>query len=322
MNDKEFRDAVYQKYERYQSGERVIEKGFQKSVRPTLTVALLIAMFTIFVLGTTAATYYFSGIWKEPEPYDYEEELEITDEMKEEAISEETVIKKAEEYLEQIGSAGETVVAYQLINDPSKDKTSWEVETKGGCFLRLDGKTGRLEHFSIANIQKEYADSNDAEPIGKLLMQNLGFDIKNYGSVKFESDGSGRWWMECYQTYDGVLNPYQAVRLLFAPAAKEVILVVVFDEPFENNPYVISHSEALFIADGHWGEDAQEITAEKTIEKMNAHLYQKEHEGSYRTEQIVRNVWKVTATRKETGFKEQIFIDGTTGELIGGDQMK
>ena len=64
MNDKEFRDAVYQKYERYQSGERVIEKGFQKSVRPTLTVALLIAMFTIFVLGTTAATYYFSGIWR------------------------------------------------------------------------------------------------------------------------------------------------------------------------------------------------------------------------------------------------------------------
>ena len=54
---------------------------------------------------------------------------------------------------------------------------------------------------------------------------------------------------------------------------------------------------------------------------MNAQLYQKENEGTYRTEGLVRNVWKVSV-ENATGFEEYYFVDGTTGELIGGDQTK
>ena len=328
MNDKEFRAAVYQKYEQYCAGDknRFVKEDFRRNAPSVLTLVLLILMFSLCVLGATAGTYHFSGIWKDPEPFDYEEELKITEEMKAEALSEADIREKAKEYTQKL-CGGETAIRdCQLVNNPAQDKTSWELALENGGFLILDGKNGQLIHFSGADIQREYAEDTDAEKaesVGKELLQSLDFDTSLYSAVELDQNGDGRWWMDCYRAYDGVINPYQCLRILFSPSARELLLLRVFEEPFENNPYVIDRAEALRIAREYWGEEnVREITAEKAIEKMNAYLYQKENGGSYRTEQIVRNVWQVTVTWESPEFQERLYVDGTTGERIGGDQTK
>ena len=115
---------------------------------------------------------------------------------------------------------------------------------------------------------------------------------------------------------------------------------------FENNEYVISEEEAINIAkakeEEFSGEPIINITAKKSIEKMNQFVYclenNIEEQTSVRTENRIRNVWVVKIEHeKEPKNKDntlsniesvkrymskKYYIDATTGEIIGGDQAK
>jgi len=326
MNDKDFIKAVYQKYEKYQQEESIqfVKTRFHKKTRPLFLTVLILIVFMVFMLGATAATYYFSGIWKVPEKYDYTEDSKVTEQLKSEVLSEQALREKAKEYLSILLNESDTVETVCLLHDPSENKTRWEVKTEQGHFLYLDGFTGKLERFSSVDIQEEFADASkkEAEQAGDALIERLGYNVERYSEKQMIDDGKGRWWINRNISYDGIVNPYQGIRMLFSPKEQEILVLTVFDAPFENNPYLVAEDEAIKIVEFRLNSNVpSKITAHKSIEKMNAQLYQKENEGTYRTEGLVRNVWKVSV-ENATGFEEYYFVDGTTGELIGGDQTK
>lgn len=327
MNDKEFKDAVYRKYNAYLQDQNTcdfLKQSPRKKTSSVLTTILLTLLLLILAAGAALAAAHYAGVWKEPVPYNYDEEKVVTEEKIEQSLGEDQIRKIAKETLAHLMGSAEEITGCTLGNDPTTDSTFWEITTAGENYLRLNGKSGKLMHFSVGDMSRSFKETDrpTAEQTAQKIYSAL-WKEKGHTLTALASQGDGQWTADFCRIYNGIANPYQCVRLWFAPSKKEVLLVSVFDDPFENNPYAIPQEQAISIAAQSYGaQNIKAITAQKAIEKMNALLYQKEHEGQYRTEQIVRNVWKVQITDQKTDFKEWYFVDATTGELIGGDALK
>lgn len=327
MNDQEFREAVYRKYELCKSGQGMdfLNAHPRRHTRTILLTLVLVILLAAVLAGTiAAATHYLPRVWKEPVPYDLEDQT-VAEEDRQQALTEESVRKTALGLVSALFHQTDEIISCTLTKDPSLDTTFWEISTAGGYSLRLTGETGKAVWISSSSGETFRAsDRVTAERVSAELLHAFPEDSSDYTLTSLVPAGVTGWWQADYcRVYDGVANPYQCIRLLFAPAAGKLLTLNFFDDPFENNPYIVLEKEALaIVTDAYGAENIREIHAEKSINKMNAMLYEKEHGGNWRTDGIVRNVWYVTVTNKETGHQMIYFVDGTTGELIGGDEIK
>lgn len=328
MTDLEFRDAVYEKYNKFKQNK--YDKDFifiHKHKSSRLLIATIITIILMMALGLSAiaATYYFQNIWKKPEPYSYDKEKEVTQEHYEKSITENEATSSACNYIFKFTGESDEVVSCELVNDPSIDETFWNIETKNGVFVRLEGDSGSVISMIFPDIVSEQTNFSDADVIGisEEIMTKIEYSSKGYELAYSSEIGGGIWQTDYCKKYNGIFNPYQCIRIRFSPATKQLLLIRVFDEEFENNPYIITKEEAIKKVEEQIGkENIESINAEQTIEKMNAILYQETNDGTYRTDQIVRNIWLVKFLRVDTHWEEMYYVDGTTGEFIGADKIK
>jgi hypothetical protein len=328
MTDKEFKDAVYKKYNAYKLANvecDFIKRYSPKHTRSVLVTVIIIAILATLVISTTAASYYFTNIWKEPEPYNYDEEKEVTEQHYEKSITESEAKAYATDYILKFTGTVDEISSCELVNEPIIDETFWHIDTKKGHYIQLKGNNGSLVSINFADkvATQSNVAYNDVKGISEKLLNKFGYLNKGYELAYLADIGSGLWQADYCMKYNEVFNPYQCIRLRFSPLTEQLLLIRIFDEPFENNPYVITKEQAIDLVKKEIGtENIKTISAEQTIEKMNALLYQEKNEGLYRTEQIVRNIWLIKFIKTDTEWEEMYYVDGTTGEFIGGDKMK
>lgn len=334
MDNKTFREEVYKKYNYYKDVKKdnfYSQHQYRRNNNLLVLnrVACLLVVCILMTGMVYATTYYIKNIWKEPEEYIYEEEKKVTEEDKKEAITEDVAkdigINKLREMNMKIGNIKNSY----LNKEPSSNKIEWVIETDNNMEIRINAKTGELYNLSDNKLLNSNYSSkvtqDKAIEIANEIYKKLEYK-KNYEFSNISNIGSGKWQADFSIKYNEVFNPYQCVRITFIPETKELAMINVFDYEFENNPFEITEDRAIEIAKGKYGEEKiREISASKDIQMMNTIMYQKERPsetGEYRTENIVRNVWNVKITEKQYGFVEKYFIDATTGEIIGGDQVK
>lgn len=147
------------------------------------------------------------------------------------------------------------------------------------------------------------------------------------------------WYAEFYRKYGEEINPYERIVIGWVPTINGIYQLNIEKGKFENNEVVKSKEEAIEIAKNKDKEieqnrEIESITAEEAIEKMNSEAYLRETQkeayesrkispenGYYTTENRVRRVWLVTIKYVEQENKIKsftYFVDGTTGEIIGG----
>ena len=113
------------------------------------TFLLTIGITTGLVYATSVA---YEKIWKEPEQYTLNSK--ITEEEKEECISEEEAKKIGNDYLRKIGFKEEEIQGLQLEKSNIRDEIQWFM-TSGFASLVIEGKTGRIVSVSIPSYNYE-----------------------------------------------------------------------------------------------------------------------------------------------------------------------
>lgn len=343
MDNKEFREAVYKKYEYYRKSKNIKNNTFfnkpqysstQKNPFNYIASLLIICLaITGIAYATTQHVQNKNNIWKEPETYNYEEDKKITQNDLQETISEEEANKIAINLIQQLGIEPGNITSSELNKQPWDDQIEWKIRTDKNLDVDIDARTGAIDSFNNNDLflatrtsTTEAEATRAATEIVNEICEKLEYNNK-YELSYISSMGNGQWSADFSVKYNGIFNDYQTIRFMFFPSTKEIFLLKIFDYEFENNPYNITEEKAKEIAkQSHGANDIEEITATKDIRMMNEMEYLKDHtppEGEfYRTEDIVRNIWNIEITDKQRGYPKQYYIDATTGEVIGGDGLK
>lgn len=284
----------------------------------------------------------------------------VTVEEKKNILSETDAKEKANELLRRFGHENEKIKSMELFNNPSNYELHWIVETnkKTRISFNANGNTSfniSVDDILYSNIESYRTTEKDAKNIAKDLCKKYGYDSSKYSHIKITSNMGNEnesyiWYVEFYKDYDGILNPYENICISFIPEINQLYYFAVNDEGFENNPIEVTKEQAKNIALKEETKispvyDIKDISINLGIVASNSIAYFRttdyaqyrsqtttsypfEKRVDYRIEQHIRRSWLVTiyydipnSTNNINDKQFCYYIDATTGEVIGGNNI-
>ena len=230
-----------------------------------------------------------------------------------------------------------------------------QLNANGGDFIAFDDMDLKYKHLATEKLS-----DNEISKIASEYYQKIGLDENLYELAEtktndyyFQNQSSDLLSASFYKYYNGIANKYESFNVSFISVNGKIMLnsiLINIDNSFQNNEVIISKDEALNIAKNKEKEfssyDITNTDVELSIEKMNTFIYRienndfdqskdMEEQTYYKTDNITRKVWKVkiehgflmkdfgTDYNKyiKEGMSKYYFIDATTGEIIGGEQV-
>ena len=315
---------------------------------------------TIGVVYAGIVTY--QNIWQKPKEYKFEDTYTVTKEDEEKSISEEEVKKLATEIVNNLEKTPGNITRCELIKTSNKTTWEISMENQISLSIdSKTGRLKQLSDFSIDDTKiPPTVTKQEAEQIAKEIYINLGYKEGEYELAEIKKNAiteeSNLWQVDFCKKYGEIYNYYQDIRISFIPEIKQIVILTIFDYDYEDNPVIITKEDAIKIAKeksislGRNENDIKTIEAKLDIKLMNTYIYMKEQTAIpkedeninkieenrtqnvninnerivYETDEVVRKVWVVQIDYSNTTFsdKEAYFVDCTTGEIIGGDQLK
>ena len=371
--DKYIKKIVTKKIEEPPSFEKAIREAlysekFYKRMRKSKIIKTISTACATIVLTSGVAVGGFIAyekVWKEPKQYTYEElkntiaQSEVPEEEKTNLITEEEAKNKALEIVNNLGYENQEIAKIELNQNKEEyiEKTYYKIETQNNenqnLNIRINAETGELESLEDNNLLANKSNTDEiskdkAIEIANSIYEDIGVDINEYelsycDEIEYSYRGNEKevWQVKSNKKYDGIVNPYEELRINFIYNSKKVEISSIYkkqDGKYENNPEVITKEEAIEKATDKEKEmtknEISEITIEKGIRKMNNNIYNLEYTNNnenkiIETENIIRNVWIVKIEHtNHTKFKDEIdllrgadkeyYIDISTNEIIGG----
>lgn len=300
-----------------------------------ITTSLLLGSGFVF-----ATTKTYDSIWKQPETYEFSNQL--TENDKKDAISEDEVRKKASDYLANIGLNNE-IYGLSLTKNAFKDEVIWVIGFESGS-MEMDSK-GNFRSLNIPSynykipynygITREEARKTAKELLAKYNPNN---NNNEYELVSLKRNGEDTeayiWYATFYKKYDNLLNMYEKIDIGWVPTINGLYSLNIENSIYENNEQVISKEEAIKIAtekdkkietrhnissaDAEIGIDkmnTEVVYREKNIEEYEKGTINFEHETNgtikvkddavfYKVDNCVRKVWEVTLYYDYYKYKE------------------
>lgn len=279
-----------------------------------------------------AGSKVVESIWKTPDTYEFS--YELSEEEKNNAITEEDAKNKASEYLRKIG-LDEEITGLELAKSVLEHEVIWDIGFESGTMI-MDGK-GNFKSLNIPSynytipnnygITREEARKVARELLGKYNPQNNNdeYELVSLKRNANEDENAYIWYAEFYKKYGDLLNPHERINIGWIPKINGLYSLNIENIEYENNEQVISKEDAIKIATekDKTIETRYNITsaeAEIGIDKMNVDVlyrtedkeyydngllgnfeikqdgtYQvKDNAVFYRVEDRVRKVWEVT----------------------------
>ena len=115
-------------------------------------------------------------------------------------------------------------------------------------------------------------------------------------------------------------NPGEAVALSICPATKELNTLTIRDDKFENNEIKITEEQAREIASRYLERSKATGIEKVTTEIIKPNLLFEEEKGKIYKE--IKGVRKAYVVWFNNTDKSRVYIDVTTGEVIGGDFLQ
>lgn len=349
MKDKkQLFSEIYEKYEYYKDNDNDFFHSNSQN-KNEFHLGKMVASFIValaFSAGMVyAVVYTYNNIWKEPEKYNWNEEMQITKEDKENVLTDEEIIKRVDEIINWVGCENTQILDKRIFKDTQNKKTKLFITLENNMSITIDAITGELIQFSDSSFNDLEIEStvskNEAKKIANEIYKMLGYSEGEYELATLIKNGTGNneplWKVEFCKKYDGVYNYYQCIRISFVPEIKRIKILTIFNEDYTDNEIVISENEALNIAKEYnlkFNKDETKLkrtSVNLEIQKMNTNIYalenQTENNNSageiylYRTQDtVIRKVWTVEFDYSDE-FSNIIryYVDVTTGEIIGGN---
>lgn len=298
-----------------------------------------------------AGSKVIENIWKTPEKVqissgDLEEITKITEESKQENMTEEKAKEIAINKLNEIGF-NSNIVGTNHYKEFDSNKIWYRFDTEDNYEISIDGQTG--EFFDIwnnnRNIQdtKKYMTEEQAKELANKYYKLFGYkegeyEITDVQSVNNEGNDKGpgfRMTVTYNKKYGDVYNPYEYISITLESKNMEMDMFRVDNIPFDNNEVVITENEAVNIAlkeDEKIETNKVESTKAKLmVVKMNADAYNRindkdkyyeamqtpnypiEERNYYNVDDRVRKAW-VVVINYEDNYNGDIVKRYTEGE--------
>lgn len=240
-----------------------------------------------------AGSKVIENIWKTPEKVqissgDLEEITKITEESKQENMTEEKAKEIAINKLNEIGF-NSNIVGTNHYKEFDSNKIWYRFDTEDNYEISIDGQTG--EFFDIWNNNrntqdtKKYMTEEQAKELANKYYKLFGYkegeyEITDVQSVNNEGNDKGpgfRMTVTYNKKYGDVYNPYEYISITLESKNMEMDMFRVDNIPFDNNEVVITENEAVNIAlkeDEKIETNKVESTKAKLmVVKMNADAY-------------------------------------------------
>ena len=242
-----------------------------------------------------AGSKVIENIWKTPEKVqissgDLEEITKITEESKQENMTEEKAKEIAINKLNEIGF-NSNIVGTNHYKEFDSNKIWYRFDTEDNYEISIDGQTG--EFFDIWNNNrntqdtKKYMTEEQAKELANKYYKLFGYkegeyEITDVQSVNNEGNDKGpgfRMTVTYNKKYGDVYNPYEYISITLESKNMEMDMFRVDNIPFDNNEVVITENEAVNIAlkeDEKIETNKVESTKAKLmVVKMNADAYKR-----------------------------------------------
>lgn len=250
----------------------------------------------------------------------------VTLDEKNATITEQEAVELAKKYEENL------TIDYSLKNDDERiklgnflkldkyaDKTYWEIETSY-AHTTLDATTGELilTLSKKENYEKYNGEDKEVNQIAENLFNNLKINdtYKEYKLNGIEKFDDELWMANFSKDYDGLKNNFESVKLVFSPANKEIKIVSIIENgTFENNTIEITEEQAIKTAkekvttDAKYDVDVEIVMPNYFFEDSEDYLLYKKN----------NNTRKAFVVRFDNEEYTTVYVDATTGEIIGGD---
>lgn len=329
-----------------------------------IPICCLIAISTIVIANSN---YIKEKIWKNPIIVNQAEletkmQEEITDEEKEDFITEDMARDMAEEIMSKLGVEKQKINEISLYRGYGANaKCHYWIRTNDFS-IQMNPKTGELECFCdntilTKNLKCDDISKEDAINIANEIYKKMdilheydGYEIMSAEkeNIAFRDNVTSMWRVTYALKYDTGFDKNTAFRIEFVVVnGKTIFHTVMGNWPasnFNNNEIILSKEKAIDIATKKEKElsslEISEVSAELSIEKMNIFIYCLENnvsneDGKYQVGDVSRNVWVVEVkhnkdTRPKNGeietvkqlYNKKYYVDATTGEIIGGREAE
>ena len=298
-----------------------------------------------------AGSKVIENIWKTPEKVqissgDLEEITKITEESKQENMTEEKAKEIAINKLNEIGF-NSNIVGTNHYKEFDSNKIWYRFDTEDNYEISIDGQTG--EFFDIWNNNrntqdtKKYMTEEQAKELANKYYKLFGYkegeyEITDVQSVNNEGNDKGpgfRMTVTYNKKYGDVYNPYEYISITLESKNMEMDMFRVDNIPFDNNEVVITENEAVNIAlkeDEKIETNKVESTKAKLmVVKMNADAYNRindkdkyyeamqtpnypiEERNYYNVDDRVRKAW-VVVINYEDNYNGDIAKRNTEGK--------
>lgn len=199
----------------------------------------------------------------------------------------------------------------------SRNESSIDFEDELIC---LNADTGELIHYTQKNpsLSATNLSENEIKEIGLQLYESIKEMLNNeYVYTELEQYDEEIWTIRFYKYYDGLINPGESVKISFSPESHEIVNLVILNNEFANNAVEISQEEAFSIAKKYMKKTtATEMHSEMKI--INPNYFWFKNAGSYKNVNILRKAYVFICNDKAS---VEIYVDCTTGEVIGGNMI-
>lgn len=332
--DKKLYNDLNSKIEIPNELDTVIKNGLNKKKSNVLNFKK-IASFLIITFGTSGIVFagsvvYDKNIWKDPERVVVEsvENSNNKNEFKQSTISEDDARKKANEILEKFGYESDKIKTIKLENHIDDYGSNWNITTEQNISISIEenedaGFSVRNDNILNKGITNYRTTKEEAKNTAKEIAQKYGYDTKEYGYIKVESNldsdkDSYIYNVTFCKEYNGIKNPYESIQISFIPEINEVYGFTFVNKKFENNSVEITKekaeeivlSEEQKLSAKYKMYNIEKLDTELKIVSMNgyanfrANEYEQLHEQTsenypyekwvfYRTESRIRMAWQV-----------------------------
>ena len=326
----------------------------------------IVATF-ILAIGVTAGIAYagtivYEKVFQKPEKIEnFIEELKVTQEDLNNIVSEEKAIEDAIEGMVRYGYTinKDEISSVEIRKSPNYDEIYYIIKTIDKIQIEINALTGKLEGFyidegySVEEIEKFTTTRENIIEVAKKKLKEYGYGEEYKLSYISSNNGDDEtksyfWYLWFSKEYDGLFNPTETVSMTIIPQVNMVRSFVVEDEPFENNPIVITENEAINIAKekdkiiNTENYTFRDIKSKLAIKRMRPDVYFKENGhidngnevkeledgtlysySTYKMNGKPRKVYVVEISYEDRPFGQtrKYFVDTTTGEVVGGEDI-
>ena len=229
----------------------------------------------------------------------------------------------ANDYLTKLNLSGSIKNIYVKYFDNIIDSKKEVVITNNESIITLNAETKELISYinQKTSFPKNQLSKEQIRDRAIKLFDNLGtYNINDYKLIYLEQFDDEIWRVGFAKKYDDLINIGEQIRFSFAPQSNEILTLGISNIKYDNNEIKISEKEAIGIAKSYLAKSvATDMKVYVDIVRPNGFLINNFRENEIYVE--LQQMRKVYVCEFNNEDKTKIYIDCTTGTVLGGDKI-